>query len=205
MSMYYDVASLVTLHILRSLLSSQKLLVKLFCIRSTTQVLNRYSFINKICVFFPKTEVADYELRTSNMAYVSNLLSVLSDYDKILKEKYLSTSKMVDFAKSDEVRQEINEAVEKETNSRIKDLIPAGIKPSSSSLLLFHCWTDLSQTISFVSLEPLGFVFRMNILYSEFYHTTLWMGYHCFGLYLISMSAFFFYLLSVFLYTCVTL
>lgn len=133
-------ASLVALHILRSLLSSQKLLLRLFHIRSTTQVLNRCIFINKLYIFFLKTEVADYELRTSNMAYVSNLLSVLSDYDKTLKEKYLSTSKMVDFAKSDEVRQEINAAVEKETNSRIKDLIPSGIK-SSSLLLLFHCRT----------------------------------------------------------------
>lgn len=61
------------------------------------------------------------------MAYVSNKLSLLSQYDKILKEKYQSTAKTVDFGASEEVRQEINAAVEKETNSRIKDLIPAGI------------------------------------------------------------------------------
>ena len=61
------------------------------------------------------------------MAYMSNKLSVLSQYDQILKEKYLSTAKTVDFGAGEEVRQEINGAVEKETNSRIKDLIPSGI------------------------------------------------------------------------------
>lgn len=75
---------------------------------------------------FAQAEVADYEIRTSNMAYVSGRVAVLSEFDNILREKYLSSSKTVDFGKSEEVRQEINTAVEKETNSRIKDLIPSG-------------------------------------------------------------------------------
>ena len=53
---------------------------------------------------------------------------VLSKYEEILKEKYLSRAEKVDFANSQTVRQEINNAVEKETNSRIKDLIPKGMK-----------------------------------------------------------------------------
>lgn len=62
------------------------------------------------------------------MAYVSNKLSLLCQYEKILKEKYQSSAKTVDFGASEQVRQEINAAVEKETNSRIKDLIPSGTK-----------------------------------------------------------------------------
>lgn len=73
-----------------------------------------------------KTGAADYELRTSNMAFVSNLLPMLSEYGETLKEKYVSTAKTVNFDESKKVRQEINAAVEKETNSCIKDLIPQG-------------------------------------------------------------------------------
>ncbi|KAK8382335.1 hypothetical protein O3P69_015334 [Scylla paramamosain] len=85
-----------------------------------------------------KTDAGDYELRTSNMAYVSNHLSLLSQYDKILKEKYQSTAKTVDFGASEEVRQEINAAVEKETNSRIKDLIPSGALNSLTRMVLVN-------------------------------------------------------------------
>lgn len=76
--------------------------------------------------YFQQTEAPEYELRTSNMAYVSNKLSVLSEFANTLKEKYLSSSKVVDFGESEAVRKEINDIVEKETNSKIKDLIPSG-------------------------------------------------------------------------------
>lgn len=79
-----------------------------------------------LSIFFQQTEAAAYELRTSNMAYVSNRLTVLDKYSDILKNKYLSSASVVDFDNAEPVRQEINTAVEKETNSRIKDLIPAG-------------------------------------------------------------------------------
>lgn len=60
------------------------------------------------------------------MAYVSNKLTVVSEFANMLKEKYLSSSKVVDFGESEAVRREINDIVEKETNSKIKDLIPSG-------------------------------------------------------------------------------
>ncbi|XP_045137356.1 leukocyte elastase inhibitor B-like isoform X2 [Portunus trituberculatus] len=85
-----------------------------------------------------KIDAGDYELRTSNMAYMSNKLSLLSQYDKILKEKYQSTAKTVDFGASEDVRQEINAAVEKETNSRIKDLIPSGVLDSLTRMVLVN-------------------------------------------------------------------
>ncbi|XP_042204582.1 leukocyte elastase inhibitor-like isoform X2 [Homarus americanus] len=85
-----------------------------------------------------KTEVAHYELRTSNMAYVSDKMSVLSNFSNILKEKYLSSSKNVNFAKGEEVRQEINTVVKKETNSRIEDLIPAGILNALTRMVLVN-------------------------------------------------------------------
>lgn len=74
----------------------------------------------------PQKESADYELRTSNKAYVSNLLKMLEEYATTLREKYLSSAKEVDFNDGESVRQEINSSVEEETNNRIKDLIPQG-------------------------------------------------------------------------------
>lgn len=85
-----------------------------------------------------KTEAADYELRTSNLAYMSDRLTVLSEYEKILKEKYLSRAEKVDFAKSKTIRLEINDAVEKETNSRIKDLIPKGSLNANTRMVLVN-------------------------------------------------------------------
>nr|AHC06147.1 serpin 3 [Penaeus monodon] len=85
-----------------------------------------------------KTEAPDYELRTSNMAYVSNKLTVVSEFANMLKEKYLSSSKVVDFGESEAVRREINDVVEKETNSKIKDLIPSGVLNSLTRMVLVN-------------------------------------------------------------------
>nr|AHI48498.1 serine protease inhibitor [Penaeus japonicus] len=85
-----------------------------------------------------KTEAPEYELRTSNMAYVSNKLSLLSEFANTLKEKYLSSSKVVDFGESEAVRKEINDIVEKETNSKIKDLIPSGVLNSLTRMVLVN-------------------------------------------------------------------
>nr|XP_053649152.1 serpin B3-like isoform X4 [Cherax quadricarinatus] len=84
------------------------------------------------------TEAADYELRTSNMAYVSHKMTLLSNFECILKEKYLSYAKTVNFEESEKVKQEINDAVEKETNSRIKNLIPSGILDSLTRMVLVN-------------------------------------------------------------------
>lgn len=85
-----------------------------------------------------KTEAPEYELRTANMAYVSNKLTVLSEFANTLKEKYLSSSKVVDFGESEAVRKEINDVVEKETNAKIKDLIPSGVLTSLTRMVLVN-------------------------------------------------------------------
>lgn len=85
-----------------------------------------------------KDESTDYELRTSNMAYVSDKMTVLSDFSNTLREKYLSSSNTVNFADSERVRKEINTAVEKETNSRIKDLIPSGMLNDLTKMVLVN-------------------------------------------------------------------
>nr|XP_053640516.1 serpin B6-like isoform X4 [Cherax quadricarinatus] len=85
-----------------------------------------------------KTEVIHYELRTSNMAYISDRLTVLSDFNNILKEKYLSSSKTVNFEEDEKVRKEINTTVENETNSRIKDLIPSGVLNNLTRMVLVN-------------------------------------------------------------------
>ncbi|KAK4318790.1 hypothetical protein Pmani_010213 [Petrolisthes manimaculis] len=85
-----------------------------------------------------KKESVDYELRTSNTAYVSNQMKLLDDYAITLREKYLSSSKVVDFDDGEGVRQEINSLVEKDTNSRITDLIPSGVLNSLTRMVLVN-------------------------------------------------------------------
>jgi len=85
-----------------------------------------------------KTPVNEYELRTSNMAYVSHKLTLLEEFANVLINKFHSISKTVDFGESEAVRSEINQAVEKETNSRIKDLIPAGVLNSLTRMVLVN-------------------------------------------------------------------
>ncbi|XP_045592193.1 leukocyte elastase inhibitor isoform X2 [Procambarus clarkii] len=85
-----------------------------------------------------KREVADYELRTSNMAYVSEKMTLLSDFDHMLREKFLTSCKTVNFDEDEAVRQEINAAVEKETNARIKDLIPQGFFSNLTRMVLVN-------------------------------------------------------------------
>jgi len=85
-----------------------------------------------------KTPVNEYELRTSNMAYVSDKLALLEEFASVLTNKFHSISKTVNFGASEEVRNEINQAVEKETNSRIKDLIPSGVLDALTRMVLVN-------------------------------------------------------------------
>ncbi|KAK3863631.1 hypothetical protein Pcinc_030622 [Petrolisthes cinctipes] len=85
-----------------------------------------------------KRESPDFELRTANLAYISDKLSVSNDYLTLLHEQYLSLSKTVDFSSSDVVLREINSLVEQETNSRIKDLIPPGVVNSKTRMVLVN-------------------------------------------------------------------
>lgn len=85
-----------------------------------------------------KRESPNYELRTSNLVYVSDKLSVLSEYATLLSDKFLTSSKSVDFSAGETVRQEINTVVEKETNSHIKDLIPHGVLSSMTRMVLVN-------------------------------------------------------------------
>lgn len=85
-----------------------------------------------------KADVADYELRTSNLVYVADRMPVLSGFAKTLQEKYLSSSKAVNFAEGEQVRQQINADVENETNSRIKGLMPSGILNSLTAMVLVN-------------------------------------------------------------------
>ncbi|KAB7505191.1 Leukocyte elastase inhibitor [Armadillidium nasatum] len=63
-----------------------------------------------------------YELRTSNMAYVQEKFTVTEEFLHSLQKYFLSIIKNVDFSESEKVTKEINEAVEKETNSKIRTL-----------------------------------------------------------------------------------
>lgn len=76
------------------------------------------------------------------MVYISDKMKMLENYTTMLRKKYLSSSKEVDFSDGESVRQEINRSVKKETNNHIKDLIPEGevvtVVPSMYTLIMFH-------------------------------------------------------------------
>lgn len=66
------------------------------------------------------------------MIYVSHKLLVQESFSSLMKEKFLASSKMVNFDEPEPVRKEINAAVERETNAKIKDLIA----PSKENYLI---------------------------------------------------------------------
>ncbi|KAL7642930.1 UNVERIFIED_CONTAM: hypothetical protein RMT77_006219 [Armadillidium vulgare] len=84
----------------------------------------------------PKRNDVPYELRTSNMAYVQEKFIVTEEFLHSLQKYFLSIIKNVDFSESEKVAKEINEAVEKETNSKITNLIPPGALTAATCLVL---------------------------------------------------------------------
>ncbi|KAB7499965.1 Serpin B10 [Armadillidium nasatum] len=79
-----------------------------------------------------------YELRTSNMAYVQEKFTVTEEFLHSLQKYFLSIIKNVDFSESEKVTKEINEAVEKETNSKISNLIPPDALDELTRLVLVN-------------------------------------------------------------------
>ncbi|RXG72518.1 Antitrypsin [Armadillidium vulgare] len=76
--------------------------------------------------------------RTSNMAYVQEKFKVREEFLHSLQKYFLSTIKNVDFSEFEKVTKEINEAVEKETNSKIIDLIRPDAFDSATCLVLVN-------------------------------------------------------------------
>lgn len=81
----------------------------------------------------------DYVLRTANRLYVENSYQILQTYLDVVKKHFHSNCVPSDFkAKSKEVRQEINQWVEQQTNNKIKDLLSIDDVTSCTRLILVN-------------------------------------------------------------------
>lgn len=82
---------------------------------------------------------SECELRTANMMYSSNHLEMQQTFADTITGHFQAAAKVVDFGgQTEAVRQEINTAVEKETNSRITNLIPQGVLNGLTRLVLVN-------------------------------------------------------------------
>lgn len=85
-----------------------------------------------------QTQQFDYELKSSNLIYVSNSLNVVKSFKSDMTQKFMADVENVNFEESEAVRTKINAKVEQETNSKIKDIIPPGSYLNQISIHFFY-------------------------------------------------------------------
>uniref|UniRef100_G3MPA2 Serpin domain-containing protein n=1 Tax=Amblyomma maculatum TaxID=34609 RepID=G3MPA2_AMBMU len=91
-------------------------------------------FISKLSDFAP-----DVKLHVANRMYSEQTFPVLDSYLSLLRHSYKATIESVDFRNNyEKVRQQVNAWVEEATQSKIKDLLPAGSVDSLTSLILVN-------------------------------------------------------------------
>jgi len=79
----------------------------------------------------------DYELKTGNALWIQQDFPLLPDYTSTLEKYYGAKAANLDFIKENEKsRQTINSFIEKQTNNKIKDLIPDGVLNTMTRLVL---------------------------------------------------------------------
>uniref|UniRef100_A0A2P2HX62 Leukocyte elastase inhibitor-like n=1 Tax=Hirondellea gigas TaxID=1518452 RepID=A0A2P2HX62_9CRUS len=97
------------------------------------------AFSSIISKYKSSDDGADCILRTANLMYVSNMLEMRQQFAEVITGQYKAAAKTVDFGgKTEEIRLEINSAVENETNSKIKNLIPLGVLNGLTRLVLVN-------------------------------------------------------------------
>ncbi|XP_047476918.1 leukocyte elastase inhibitor-like isoform X2 [Penaeus chinensis] len=79
-----------------------------------------------------------FELCTSNIAYVPDNVPLLPNYKAILSNTYQSYAKSGNFRKPELVREEINDTVKSQTNSRILEVMPEGVIDEDLKILLVN-------------------------------------------------------------------
>ncbi len=81
--------------------------------------------------------IKDYELRIGNALWVQQNYPLLKEYTSKVEKYYGGKAANLDFVKETEKsRQTINSFIEKQTNNKIKDLIPSGILSALTRLVL---------------------------------------------------------------------
>jgi len=77
-----------------------------------------------------------YQLRVANALWGQKGYPFRADFLKITHDNYGAGLREIDFAASEAARRTINTWVEKETNDKIKDLIPSGVLSGDTRLVL---------------------------------------------------------------------
>ncbi|XP_064615337.1 leukocyte elastase inhibitor-like [Liolophura sinensis] len=86
-----------------------------------------------------KTTNAAYTLSTANNMFVDQKFKVLDEYLKAIQSSFKSHVTNVNFAQDSEgSRSTINTWVDKETNSKIQDLIPSGVLTAQTVIVLVN-------------------------------------------------------------------
>lgn len=76
-------------------------------------------------LYFQDTQ--DVTLASANQLYLANLYPLVEAYEAAIKEHFGASPQNVDFG-SDETRSKINKWVEEFTQSKIKEILPAGVE-----------------------------------------------------------------------------
>ncbi len=80
-----------------------------------------------------------YQILSANALWTQKGITLQADYLKILREDFLSAMNQVDFAAApDKAKDTINTWVEKQTNSKIKDLLSVEMVPPTTKLILVN-------------------------------------------------------------------
>jgi serpin B len=84
-------------------------------------------------------EETDVELRVANALWAQKGYQFLDEFIRVVRQSYQAELNQADFAAADEAaRQAINTWVERQTNQKIKDLIPPGVLNALTRLVLVN-------------------------------------------------------------------
>ncbi|XP_064547833.1 alaserpin-like isoform X2 [Drosophila montana] len=99
------------------------------------------SDVSKIAESFHQV-LAAYEkssiLRIANKIYVMKDYELADEFNSLLAKQFLSAAENVDFARNAQAAGTINSWVEQQTNSLIKDLVPASLLDAQTRLVLIN-------------------------------------------------------------------
>ncbi len=84
----------------------------------------------------PADQKRGYQLSTANALWGQKKYSFKADFLKVAKDDYGAELTDLDFGASEEARKTINDWVAKQTNDKIKDLIPPGVLDVDTRLVL---------------------------------------------------------------------
>ncbi|CAF1295185.1 unnamed protein product, partial [Didymodactylos carnosus] len=95
---------------------------------------------HKIASLINLSDSKEMKLKLANNIFIQIHYNISQNYKKLLEDEYLSSITAIDYEnKPDESRNEINQWVEQQTNSLIKDLISPTDITSATKFILVNC------------------------------------------------------------------